>query len=135
MPASFTRTVNCEVDMQFLMRGNFYEFEFGRVVSRPGQPLAIRQDIEIGREIPRELAFTRVRNGGNVYTVGKEDAFRLAKSVTGVDPVEDDPHNPQGPSPTGRMNVYFRHLHPGGDHEAYGHIFFGERGENYGEEN
>src|SRR5437763_9764331 len=74
MPASFTRTVNCEVDMQFLMRGNFYEFEFGRVVSRPGQPLAIRQDIEIGREIPRELAFTRVRNGGNVYTVGKEDA-------------------------------------------------------------
>ncbi len=29
------------------------------------------------------------------------------------------------------MDVYFRHYHPGGDHDKFGHIFFGQRGERY----
>jgi hypothetical protein len=113
------------------VRGSFYEFHFERVVSRPGQPLETRLGFETGPLITREIALSRVRAGGNVYTLANEDAYRLALQVSPGRPVPETPHGPRQPSPTGRMDVYFRHYHPGGDHDNFGHIFFGQRGERY----
>jgi hypothetical protein len=113
------------------VRGFFYEFHFERVVSRPGQPLETRVGLEIGPQITRESALSRVRSGGNVYTLLSEDAYRLALQVSPRRPEQDLPHDPRESSPTGRTDVYFRHYHPGGDHKNYGHIFFGQRGERH----
>ncbi len=109
----------------------FYEFHRERIVSRPGQPVRTVVAIEIGPEIAREDAFRRVRDGKDVYTLMQEDAYRLASSLHPGRPVEESPHAPPTASPTGREDVYYRHFHPGGLHDRFGHIFFGERGENY----
>ncbi len=111
------------------VRGAFYEFHAERVISRPGQPLVTRTGIEIGPQISREAAFQRAKAGKNVYTLASEDAYRLAVQVSPGKPVQDIAHRPPQPSPTGRMDVYFPHYHPGGDHDKFGHIFFGQRGD------
>lgn len=111
--------------------GAFYEFHAERVVSRPGQPLATKPGIEIGPRITREIASQYAKAGRDVYTLAKEDAYRLAVLVSPCKPVSEAPHHPPQPSPTGRMDVFFRHYHPGGDHDHFGHIFFGERGDKY----
>jgi hypothetical protein len=113
------------------MRGAFYEFHAERIVSRPGQPLETKAGIEIGPQITKESALQQVKTGKDVYTLADDDAYRLAVQVTPGKPVQEDPHHPRQPSPTGRSDVYFRHYHPGGDHDQYGHIFFGQRGEKY----
>jgi len=113
------------------VRGMFYEFHFERVNSRPGQPLDTRVGFEIGPMTTAETALSRVRSGGNVYTLVSEDAYRLALKVCAGRPTLDPPHHPGELSPTGRSDVYYRHYHPGGDHDNFGHIFFGERGERY----
>jgi hypothetical protein len=113
----------------FAVRGSFYEFHAERVISRPGQPLVSRTGIEIGPQVSRESAFRLVRAGKNVYTLVSQDAYQLAVQVCPGRPEHDDPHDPPQASPTGRIDVYFRHFHPGGDHDRFGHIFFGHRGE------
>jgi hypothetical protein len=113
------------------IRGAFYEFHAERVISRPGQPLDTRAGLEIGPLISQEVALQHARSGRDVYTLASEDAYRLAVQVSPGKPVQEAPHHPPQPSPTGRMDVYFRHDHPGGDHDTFGHIFFGQRGERY----
>jgi hypothetical protein len=112
-------------------RGTFYEFHVERIISRPGQPLDTRPGFEIGPLISKETALEQVKAGKNVYTLAAEDAYRLSMQVTPGKPVPEGPHHPPQASPTGRMDVYFRHYHPGGDHEQFGHVFFGQRGERY----
>lgn len=114
-----------------LIRGAFYEFHPERVISRAGQPLQTRAGMEIGPVISNENALRYVKSGKNVYTLNGDDAYRLALQVTSNKPVREIPHHPSQPSPTGRMDVYFRHYHPGGDHDQFGHIFFGQRGDRY----
>ena len=114
-----------------IIAGVFYEFHAERVISRPGQPLDTRTGFEIGPQISMQVAAQHVGTGKDVYTLAKEDAYRLAVQVSPGEPALEEPHHPRQPSPTGRMDVYFRHYHPGGDHENYGHIFFGRRGEAY----
>lgn len=112
--------------------GSFYEFHRERVVSRAGQPLATQPGIEIGPLISRESALRRVRNGGDVYTPNKWDAYRLAKAVSRrIEPDEIHTPRPDAPSPSGRQDVYFRHYHPGGLHhsDGGGGVYFGGRGE------
>jgi hypothetical protein len=43
----------------------------------------------------------------------------------------DEIHKPGVPSPTGRVDVYFQHFHPGGIHHAEGGggVYYGGRGE------
>lgn len=113
------------------IRGVFYEFHRERVVSRPGQPLETRVGLEIGPQMTAAIALSRVKAGGDVYTLANEDAYKLALQVVPGRPVHETPHQPNQPSPTRRMDVYFRHYHPGGDHDNFGHIFFGQRGERY----
>lgn len=113
------------------IRGVFYEFHAERVISRPGQPLDTRVGLEIGPQISQEAALQEVSHGRDVYTLASEDAYRLALQVSHGRAVPEGPHQPPQPSPTGRMDVYFRHYHPGGNHENFGHIFFGQRGERY----
>jgi hypothetical protein len=119
-----------------VFKGRFYEFHRERVISRPGQPLTRRSGIEIGPEISSEEALRQVGSGKDVYTLGKQEAYRLAlQAQNGRAPLEEPPHRPRNPSPTGREDVYFRHFHPGGAHPTdeggMGHIFFGERGEGF----
>lgn len=108
----------------------FYEFHRERVISRPGQPLLTRTGIEVGPEISREKALRRVRAGRDIYTPRKLDAYQLACAAHGRAPVEEI-HMPRVPSPTGRVDVYFRHFHPGGIHHAAGGggVYFGGRGD------
>lgn len=117
-----------------LQSGLFYEFHRSRVVSRAGQPLLTKENIEVGPIINREDALHQVRNGKDVYTPRKSDAEKLAISVYGQNPVCDLP----------RESNHFQHFHPGGLHpvfpdgqqgrpranEGFGHVFFGSRGEN-----
>lgn len=119
--------------MVMAFKGRFYEFHKERRISRPGQPTIYRFDIEIGPEISREEAFRTVQRGGDVYTRYKNDAYKLASHLYSQRPIEEGPHLPGAPSPTGRRDVYFRHFHPGGLHSSknrkIGHVFFGDRGE------
>jgi hypothetical protein len=110
--------------------GHFYEFHRQRVVSRPGQPLSTKDGIEIGPTISREQALRQVKAGRDVYTLRKQDAYQLSRDAHGQAPVEEI-HAPRIPSPTGRVDVYFRHFHPGGIHHAAGGggVYFGGRGE------
>ena len=113
-----------------LFVGRFYEFHRKRVISRPGQPLSTRDGIEVGPAISREDALQQVKGGRDVYTPRKQDAYQLARDAHGLTPVEEI-HKPKVPSPTGRVDVYFRHFHPGGIHHAAGGggVYFGGRGE------
>jgi hypothetical protein len=119
--------------MPNILLGRFYEFHVERVISRAGQPIQTMIGIEVGPEISRELAFKQVREGMDVYTLGKNDAYQLELNVLSGRPVE---HNPSKPA-------YFPHYHPGGATHKYdrsrpgrlratvgpGHVFFGERGQ------
>lgn len=99
-----------------VVKGHFYEFDRARA------------NFEVGAEIARPLALARVSSGKDVYTPGKADAKLLAKDV--------EPNRPEwnAAGSTG----YFPHFHPAGEHpevlpsgkvEGYGHIFYGQRGE------
>lgn len=114
-----------------VVRSLFYEFHTERIISRPGQPLMTRTGIEVGPQISRESAFREVKAGRNVYTLERQGAYHLAIQIDSKTPAFEIPHHPPQASPTGRMDVYFPHFHPGADHDAYGHIFFGERGQGY----
>jgi hypothetical protein len=116
--------------------GVFYEFHKERIVSAPGAPLATREGMEIGPPISWEAAMRRVASGKDVYTLNKQDAYRLASHVAHGRPIQEFPHTPPIPSPSGREDVYYRHYHPGGLHPnepgGPGHVFFGGRGEGFG---
>lgn len=114
--------------MKLRLAGQFYAFETERNAARPGQPEHKVAWSEIGRAIPEEDAYRRVRDGRSVYTLSRNDALRLAIRVDRKPPKEEI-HIPLGGAlnPSGRWDVYFPHFHPGDDH-TYGHIFFGERG-------
>lgn len=121
--------------MPTIFPGQFYEFHTERVVSRAGQPIVTIPGAEIGPQISREDATQQVRNGKDVYTTNRSDAYRLASDVYHGRPVEDDPHG----------EFYYRHFHPAGVHPQLdhdrpgrpraqagpGHVFFGERGQNF----
>ena len=115
-----------------IMAGWFYEFHRYRVVSRAGQPILTKQNIEIGPIIGKEDALRQVRNGKDVYTARRTDAEKLAEQLYAADAVYEPPHQPS----------HFQHFHPGGEHpefeagqqgrpraaEGPGHVFFGARG-------
>jgi hypothetical protein len=113
--------------------GNYYEFHRRRVISRPGQPIAYGPlGIEIGPPISREEALQQARNGYDVYTFAKSDAYRLAQSLHAGTPEEHK----------ARVTTYYAHYHAGGPHleideqrdgrfksfSGPGHVFFGNRG-------
>jgi hypothetical protein len=114
-----------------VVAGRFYEFHRERVISRPGQPLSTRDGVEVGPEIPREVALRRVKAGRDVYTAQRRDAYELATDAHGRLPGVEEIHKPKIPSPTGRLDVYFQHFHPGGIHHGSGGggVYFGGRGE------
>lgn len=106
---------------QTAVKGQYYEFDRSRF------------GIELGRNIPPPQAVTLVRGGRDVYTLNKEDAYKLAKSVYGMPPTECFTAHPS----------HFSHYHPGGMHpqygkldpktfgkarEGFGHVFFNLRG-------
>lgn len=115
-----------------LLRGHFYEFHRRRVTSRPGQPILYGHGIEIGPSISGIEAFRQARQGYDVYTPAKSDAYTLAQSLHAGTPVE---HEAQLP-------LYYSHYHAGGPHLEIddaregrhksiggpGHVFFGHRG-------
>ena len=104
-----------------VIRGLFYDFD---------RSLFHR---EVGAVIPEVKARLRVKNGGDVYTLFKEDAYGLAMSAY------------SGPRPVlepGHAGGYFSHYHAGGVHPIYvpghpkardtpGHVFFGKRDEKW----
>jgi hypothetical protein len=121
--------------MAQILKGFFYEFHAERVVSRAGQPITTVVGAEIGPQISRQDAVRQVRNGKDVYTLNREDAYKLATQLYAGRPVQDDPHG----------QFYYCHFHPGGAHPELdhdrpgrrraiagpGHVFFGGRGENF----
>lgn len=115
--------------------GLYYEFHKERIVSRPGAPVVFRNGMEIGPLISWEDAMKRLLAGKDIYTLNKQDAYRLAVHCAHGQPVEESPHTPPKPSPSGREDVYYRHFHPGGLHPneegGPGHVFFGGRGEGF----
>jgi hypothetical protein len=116
----------------------FYEFHRYRVVSRAGQPIMVKENVEIGPIVSKEAAVRQVRNGKDIYTARKSDAKDLAAGIYVTDPACETPHKP----------AHFQHFHPGGEHPAFprgqegrpraaegpGHVFFGSRGENFNPE-
>src|ERR1035438_9490402 len=89
--------------------GLFYEFHRFRVVSRAGQPILTKTNVEVGPLISREDAIHQVRNGKDAYTLRRSDAEKLAISIYGQNPVYDPPRDPN----------HFQHFHPGGLHPAF----------------
>jgi hypothetical protein len=115
---------------KMISAGAFYEFSRERVVSRAGQPIQTKDGVEIGLELSPERALRIVRGGGDVYTMRRQDAYRLALSAHGEPPVEEI-HLPKERTQSGRKDVYFRHFHPGGVHhqDGGGGVYFGDRGD------
>lgn len=104
---------------KIVIAGCFYEFD------------RKAQQREVGHEIHYSSAVARVRDGRDVYTLRRSDAFRLARACYPMLPAEEPPHS----------FGYFRHFHAGGLHQDQdrfagrggpGHIFFRFRG--HGEE-
>lgn len=91
--------------------GQFYEFYRGQ------------EGREIGRLIRRLWALERVRRGEDVYTPRDSDARSLAKDV------QKGKADWEGAHDFG----YYPHYHPAGNHEGYGHIFYGEPSYRLGE--
>jgi hypothetical protein len=119
-----------------ISKGRFYEFHKHRVVSPPGAPVFEASGMEIGPEIGREVALSRVRAGKDVYTPERADAHSLAAQVRPDRPTDELPHSPPQPTRSKREDVYFRHFHPGGEHPTAssggpGHVFYGQRGERF----
>jgi hypothetical protein len=120
--------------MQIMAR-LFYEFHSYRVVSRAGQPILVKENVELGPIISREDAVRQAKSGKDIYTFLRRDAEKLAVQLYHADPSYDPPHQPS----------YFQHFHPGDEHPDIprdrqgrpraevgpGHVFFGSRGENY----
>ena len=103
-----------------VIRGSYYMFD--------RSPL----HREVGDAISEIKARTVLKNGGDVYTLFKEDAYRLAIAAWGRRASLDSGHGPG----------YFSHYHPGGVHPVYipghpkakdspGHVFFGDRDEKW----
>ena len=87
------------MSQRVLVAGKLYEFIRERNIARPGQPNDNpRLGVEIGLEISPENARRIVRGGGDVYTMRKTDAFRMAMSAHGRPPVEEI-HRPKSPTP------------------------------------
>jgi hypothetical protein len=103
-----------------VIRGTFYSFDKSQ------------EHREIGEAITDAKARMRVENGGDVYTLYKEDAYRLAMTAYSGRATLEAPHEPG----------YFSPYHPGGVHPVYvaghpkakktpGHVFFGDRDETW----
>lgn len=119
--------------MAKLLPGRFYEFHAERITSRPGQPITSVLGSEIGPEVSRENAARQVREGMDVYTLNKQDAYRLAANLHSRAPRGDPAEN----------EAYYPHYHPGNLPHKYdatrpgrkrctigpGHVFFGTRGQ------
>src|SRR5260370_18770142 len=119
--------------MRVRSAGRFYEFHGERIVSRAGQPIKAQAGMEIGAESSGEAAARQVREGMDVYTPGKQDAYKLAAKLHAFRPVEHGAEN----------EFYYSHFHPGGIPHQYdparsgrlramvgpGHVFFGDRGQ------
>jgi hypothetical protein len=73
--------------------------------------------------IPRPFALLRLRRGQDVYTPSGADARALAKDVHPGKAEWEGAHQPG----------FYPHYHPADDHEAYGHVFYGEPGYRVGE--
>jgi hypothetical protein len=103
--------------------GEFYVFDRGRPMQ------------EIGRWITRNQALERVRAGRDVYTPLNSDASSLAKDVRKGKAFWEGSHAPRERDWDADAvgNRRFPHYHPGGDHETYGHVFYGERGYRVGQ--
>ena len=84
----------------------FYEFHR----DRPGR--------EIGRMIPRPFAVSRLHRKQDVYTPLGSDARALAKDVQKGKAAWEGAHDPG----------YYPHYHPAGNHDEYGHVFYGDTG-------
>jgi len=126
-----------EVDVP-VIPGWFYKFRRETVISRAGQPLQTKTGIEIGAHIAKEDAVKEVQAGRDVYTLNIRDATDLAEQAGGGrkpgEPIPHAPHHPPQPSPTGREDVYYPHIHPfqpKSTHAKYGHVFYGQRGDGY----
>ncbi|MDG3004541.1 hypothetical protein [Paludisphaera mucosa] len=106
-----------------VLPGEFYVFDRGA------------PNFEIGARISRNQALFRVRSGGDVYTPANSDASSLAKDVHPGKAFWEGAHQPRpGDWDADELgNRRFPHYHPGGDHDAYGHVFYGERGYRAGE--
>jgi hypothetical protein len=112
-----------------ILPGHFYDFKRDRNVARAGQPQYLVGGIEIGLEVTIERAFTRVKAGHDVYTPYEADAYKLAARIDPRMPKSEIHRaNLHAPTRSGRDDVFFQHYHPGDD-RAYGHIFFGNRGQ------
>jgi len=123
-----------------LDQGSFYDFYRSKPTNRPGAPLTLTSHSEIGDKLSDRAALRQVRNGKDVYTPFRADAYRLACSAyEGVAPKWDGAHEKN----------YFPHYHPGDEHtekwkrtakegrpisaDAPGHVYWGHRGELLGE--
>jgi hypothetical protein len=103
-----------------VLRGIFYWFDKSQMHREIGAPLGEPQ------------ARMRVENGGDVYTLYKEDAYRLAMAA----------YSGRAQLAVPTKEAYFSHYHPGGVHPKYeaghlkgkktpGHVFFGDRDEQW----
>ena len=123
-----------------MKHGAFYDFYRSRPTNRPGTELTLSDHSEIGNQISEPAALRQVRNGKDVYTPFRADAYRLASSAyDGVAPKWDGAH----------QSNYFPHYHPGDEHtekwkrtasegrpisgDAPGHVYWGNRGGLQGE--
>jgi hypothetical protein len=103
---------------RFVVLEAFYEFHRERA------------NFEIGAQISRNAALARVRAGGDVYSRASSDAMSLAKDVYPGRAYWEGSHVPRPGDWDFNIpvNRRFPHYHPGGNHDDYGHVFYGERG-------
>ena len=105
---------------KIVTRGTYYTFDRTALYREVGAPLF------------EAKARMILENGGDVYTLFKEDAYRLAIAAWGLRATLNSGHGP----------AYFSHYHPGGVHPLYvpghpkargtpGHVFFGDRDEKW----
>lgn len=92
--------------MAELRNGSFYEFDR----SSKGN--------EIRGTVSRNAALERLRKKKNIYTPQRSDAKSLAKDVQKGKADQEGAHEAD----------FYAHYHPAGNHDDYGHVFFGERG-------
>ncbi len=100
-----------------VVAGSFYEFDRERA------------RFEIGDRVSRNAAIARVQVGRDVYTLASSDAKSLAKDVYPGKAYWEGSHVPKGGDwDYGLSKQRFPHFHPGGNHDDYGHVFYGQRG-------
>lgn len=78
---------------------------------------------EIGAMIPRDQARLRLLRKEDIYTPLSSDAKAIAKDVQKGKADWDGAHD----------SGYYPHYHPAGDHDDYGHVFYGGPGYRVGE--